>query len=496
MTKHNHFVKFIKKISLIIDKLIKNNLNKLNPKYLYNISKSNKFILSLVVLIVLFLSYLSIPNVYDKTEISKKLNNQLQEKFNLNFNLSKDLKYNFFPRPHFIYKNTSILKDHIEISQIEKLKIFITLKNLFSYKNFEIQNLIVENSNFNLNNQTYKFFIELLNTDLKNNKIEINNSNIFFKNKDNEVLFINKILKMKYFYDNKSSQNKLVFKNELFNLPYSMELSKDNNKNKIFSKINLYFLKLKIDYELDINNEIKKGSMDISLNNNKFNSTYTIYKNNFVFDLFDNLENSDIFYNGKVNFSPFYSTLTGTLKEINVLYFLNSNSIILQLLKTEILNNKNLNFDLNIYANKSQNFNNFAKFYLNSKIHEGLIDIDNTKFSWRENVDFLLENSLLYVKDGELILDGKLRLIIKDYNEIYKFLQTPKNYRTELKNIDINFIYNFDQKRANLNNIIIDKNNNNNVNEVLKNFVFKPNSLQNRVYIKNLLNRAVKSYSG
>ena len=158
MTKHNHFVKFIKKISLIIDKLIKNNLNKLNTNYLYNISKSNKFILSLVVLIVLFLSYLSIPNVYDKTEISKKLNNQLQEKFNLNFNLSKDLKYNFFPRPHFIYKNTSILKDHIEISQIEKLKIFITLKNLFSYKNFEIQNLIVENSNFNLNNQTYKFF--------------------------------------------------------------------------------------------------------------------------------------------------------------------------------------------------------------------------------------------------------------------------------------------------------------------------------------------------
>ena len=114
------------------------------------------------------MSYLSIPNVYDKTEISKKLNNQLQEKFNLNFNLSKDLKYNFFPRPHFIYKNTSILKDHIEISQIEKLKIFITLKNLFSYKNFEIQNLIVEKSNFNLNNQTYKFFIELLNTDLKN----------------------------------------------------------------------------------------------------------------------------------------------------------------------------------------------------------------------------------------------------------------------------------------------------------------------------------------
>ena len=76
------------------------------------------------------------------------------------------------------------------------------------------------------------------------------------------------------------------------------------------------------------------------------------------------------------------------------------------------------------------------------------------------------------------------------------FLQTPKNYRTKLKNINVNFIYNFDQKTAYLNNLIIDKNNNKNVNKVLKNFIFKENNLQNRVYIKNLLNRAIKSYAG
>ncbi len=496
MNNHNNFVKFINKTNLALNRLIKKNFNKLNFDNLHKITKSNKLVLSFVVLIILFLSYLSIPNVYDKTEISKKLNNQLQKKFNLNFNLSKDIKYNFFPRPHFIFKNTSILKNQIEISQVEELKIFITLKNLFSYKNFEVQNLIIEKSNFNLNNQTYNFFTELLDSNFKNNKIVIKDSSIFFRNHKDEVLFINKILKMKYFYDNKSLQNKLVFKNQIFNLPYSVELSKDNIEKKIFSKINLFFLKLKIDHELDFNNEIKKGLANFTLNKNKFKATYSIDKNNFIFDLFDNFENSEISYNGKINFNPFYSNLKGTLKEINILQFLNSNSIILQFLKTQILNNKNLNFDLNIYANKSQSFSNFTKINLNSKILEGLIDIDNTKFSWKDNVDFFLEDSLVYVKEGELILDGKLRLIIKNSNEIYKFLQTPKNYRTKFKNIELNLIYNFDRKTADLNNILIDKNNNKNVNDVLKNFIFKKNNLQNRVYLKNLLNRAVKSYAG
>ena len=145
------------------------------------------------------------------------------------------------------------------------------------------------------------------------------------------------------------------------------------------------------------------------------------------------MKNSNFSYNGEINFHPFYSKLEGAIKEINILYLLNSNTLLLQLLKTEILNNKNLNFDLNIYADESQNFSNFIKIYLNSKIQEGLIDIDNTRFSWRDNADFSLENSLIYVKDGELILDGKFNLTIKNSDEIYKFLLTPKNYRNELK---------------------------------------------------------------
>ena len=496
MIKHNYLVEFIKKINLSINRLIKKNLNKLNSINFYKITKSNKFSLSLAVLIVLFLSYLLIPNIYDKDEITKKLNDKLKKKFNLKFNLSQNLKYNFFPRPHFIYKNSSILKDGSEISNIEELKIFISLNNLFSNENFEIKNVILEKSNFNLDNQTHGFFTKLLDANFQDDRLVINNSNIFYRNKDDEVLFINKILNMEYFYDIKSFGNKLVSKNEIFNSLYSIEINQNNIEKKTSSILNLNFLKLKIENELDFSEEVKKGTMNFILNKDKFRATYDFNKNDLFFNFFDSLENPKLSYEGEVNFKPFYLNLEGTIKEINILHLINSNSLILQLFKTEILNNKNLNIDLSIYGEETKNFGDFVKIFLNSKIQEGLIDIDNTRFSWRDNMDFSLEDSLIYTKDGELILDGKLTINIKNSNEVYKFLLTPKLYRNELTNIKANFIYNFDQKIANLSNILIDDKDNQDVNKTLESLIFKKNKLQNRIYLKSILNKALKFYAG
>ena len=58
-----------------------------------------------------------------------------------------------------------------------------------------------------------------------------------------------------------------------------------------------------------------------------------------------------------------------------------------------------------------KNFN-FRNVELRSKIKEGLIDTDNTTFEWRDIADFKLSESLIFVKKGELVLDGKLKIII------------------------------------------------------------------------------------
>ena len=496
MNKSKFFVKYLKNISRLINNLLEKNLNKLNLKNINNLLKNNKFILTFVALIVIYISYLLTPTFYKEVDISKKLQTELQSKFDINLKFSQNLKYNFFPSPHFIVLDSTILQNHVEISKIKKLKIFVSSENFFSIKNIKIKNLIFDKANFNISKKNYNFFIHLLNKDFKDGNLTIKNSNIFFKNSVDEVLFINKILKMKYFYDEKELKNVFYLDNEIFNIPFSMESFFNKDKSKFFSEIKIDLIQLRIENELLFQTEKTIGKSQFNLNNLKRSAEYEIEKNNFNFHIFDKIDLPDVSYKGKINFKPFYASLYGNLDEIKLTNLFSSSSIIVQLLKTELLNNKNIDLIINIIANNIYKNVNFKNINLNSKIKDGLIDIDNTKLNWKNYADFEFINSLIFVRDGELILDGKLKINVNDYNGIYKFILTPKNYRKKISEIDFNFTYNFDQNIAELKDIKIDNKINQNVNKILYNVILKKDLLQNKIYFKNLLNKAIKTYAG
>jgi hypothetical protein len=221
-----------------------------------------------------------------------------------------------------------------------------------------------------------------------------------------------------------------------------------------------------------------------------------LVKNYFEFKLFDKAQKSKFYYNGKLNFKPFHSYLMGSATTIDFSHLFSDNAIIKKLLKTEILNNNNIAFKLNISADKTKNFDSFANIFLNLKIQEGLIDLDQTEFSWKNHANFILTDSLIYIKNGKLVLDANSEIKLINLNEVYKFLITPKNLRKKINKMNINFTYLFDEKTLNINDIKVDgianKNLLNNLNEIN----LKENSLQNKILFKNLLNKAIKSYAG
>ena len=174
----------------------------------------------------------------------------------------------------------------------------------------------------------------------------------------------------------------------------------------------------------------------------------------------------------------------------------NPDTILVQLLKSELLNNKNLNINGIINAEQIIPFRDLNNLVFKFRIEDGLLDISETKFGWLDYVDFQIFDSLLYVKDNNLVLDGNISIDIHNSSEIYKFFQTPRNYREEIKKIKFNFIYNFDQEITNLNNIEIDNLANPEVNNILGQFISKETILQNRIYFKSLINEAIKSYAG
>jgi hypothetical protein len=497
MNNHNYFVKYLLKINKFINSLLERNLNKLNVSNLKKILTNNKVFLTIVILIILFFSYLSLPNIFNKNQISVELKKDLLDKLNLEFNFEKKLDYRFLPRPHFITSESSVIFNDNKIAEISKLKIYVSLEGLFSLKNMKVKNVIIEEANFNLSKNNYSFFIKLLDINFKDIKLEILDSNIFYKNLENDVLFINHIESAKYIYDPKESKNILYSKNNIFNLPYSLEAFNNQDEKKLNSKINIASLNLQLENQFSYGTEIKSGLSEFDYLNSKSLVEYKVGKNNFEFKLFGKSKKKSKFdYNGKLNFKPFHSYLMGSATAIDLSHLFSTNAIINQLLKTEILNNKNIDFKLNIFANKIKNFDNFTNIFFNFKIQEGLIDFDQTKFSWKNHVNFSLTDSLIYVKNGKLILDANSEINLIDLNEIYKFLITPKNLRKKINKININFTYSFDEKTMNINDIKVDGISDENLLKDRNEINLKRNSLQNKIYLKKFINDAIKNYAG
>ena len=500
MSKHNFFVKILKKTNSSINSLLKKNLNKLNFLFQRNkiieFTRSKRVFLFLFIIFILSLSYLSIPLLYNKDKLASIFESQLSKKLGISFIFSKNLNYNLLPRPTFTFNNVSILEKDINLANIDKIKVYPSLKNLFFINDINIEFIFLENANFNLNKENYNFFIKLLNKNFQKLNLEIKNSNIFYRNIENDVLFINKINKIEYYYNSKNSQNILFAKNEIFNIPYSMEIQNDILQKKIISKVNLNLLKLQIEKELDYSNDKKIGKMNFILNKNKSEANYQLNKNSFNFDFFNKSSSNKFIYNGDINFFPFFFNATGNIDKINLYKLLNSQSILIQLFKTKLLNNKNLNIKTTINSKKILPHSGLIDLIANFKIEEGLIDLDNTKFSWASYANFELSQSLLYLNDDNLILDGKIIIDIINYNKIYKFFQTPRNKRVEIKKIEFNFNYNFDHQIVNFNDIKINNQNNQKVSNIINNFIFNKNKLQNKINFKNLMNQAIDGYDG
>jgi disulfide oxidoreductase YuzD len=307
LSKFKHNSKILKKIDHFKNSLFKIKLNKLNSlikkinfykknnqskiklnkfndlfkrknlKYLINYYRASFLLVGLIVAI---LSYLSIPYFYDSNKLINKVENELSKNLNINFNLTEDLSYSFFPRPSFSFQKVSFLN---QVENVGNIKINISFRKLLFAEKIEIEDIILYQVNFNINKKNYGFFTNLLKNNFSNFKFQIKNSNIFYRNIKNEVLFINKIDKLEYYYDTKKLSNFLLADNEIFNIPYKIKFKNDFDKKNNISIINFDLLKLKIENKLSYKSFEKEGSVKFLYNKKNSKGEYKFDKNFFKF---------------------------------------------------------------------------------------------------------------------------------------------------------------------------------------------------------------------
>ena len=512
MNNHNYLFKIIVKVNNYIDSLIKKNLNKFNffinnllKKYLSKLSflfekdellkyfGVKKILVFFIALFFLIFSYFSVPYVYNSEKLITNIKSQLLKNLNLDFNLSENYSYSIFPKPNFTFKESSFLN---KVENLGEIRVYISSKNLIFQNKIKIKDIIFNKMNFNLNKENYNFFRELLINDFSKFSLIIKDSNIFFNNKENDVLFINKINQLKYFYDFKDLENILSANNEIFNIPYEIKLRDNQYKKQIVSDISFDDFNLKFENYHNYKNTDTNGSVRLIHKQRKSEASYNVNKDQFNFDYSDKSSKQNFKYKGFINLKPFFSEFLGDINKMSLEIFLNPNSILLQLFKTGIFNSNNLNISNIINIKKTSSLKDLINLVLNFKISDGLIDLNGTKFSLSDYADIKISDSLLYTNENNLILDSKITININRSDEIYINFQTPRKFRNEIKKVEFSLNYNFDRMTANLNNVKIDEKINEDVNKVLTEINFTMKRIQNRIYLKKLLNQVFKIYSG
>lgn len=479
----------VKNFNNLIKKTIFKVENKTNDKF--HVSKFSKYLISAIVVLFIYIFYLSIPLLYDKNWIQNKIVTELGNEFNINPGNSFDFSYRILPKPHYLIRDSKT-----SLAEIKTLNVFISQNNFFNKDSIRINEVVIEEANFSLLSNDLKPLYKDSENKFSKKKIKINDSNVFFKNNLNEVISIIKISNAFLFFDEKNLFNLFDLKGEIFNIPFKLKYENVLNLRKQI-EINAPDLKLKVINDFFKKDEnLSSGISNISILSSSINTKFNIKDQIAIFQSDGSrIYNSKINYNGQLAINPFDLNLKINLYDYKISNLFTPNSIINEFIKSGLLFNENISVQtlVNIKSTKKDEIFNEAKLEL--RILNGKISFDKSVFI-NNNIGLMkISNSDLFLENDKLFLSSNLSIDIKDIDKLYSFLNTSKNSRKNIRNIKLNIIYDFLSNQIELKNIKINDNDvSSQFNNISEGFIdINSNNLTKS---RKLLNELINLYDG
>ena len=466
------------------------------------ISKFNKYLITLISLLFFYLFYLSIPVLYGKNWVQKNIEDQLLKDFKIYFSLSSDISYRILPSPHYLIKDSKILKEDdktVSLAEIKTLKVFVSQRNFFNKEKLMLKHIKLKNVDFTLLENDLRLLKNSTNNKFSNKRIQIKKSTVIFKNNLDEIISIIKISDAFLFHNDEDLLNLFKLQGDVFNIPFNFNYNKNFNFLKS-EEINVVAKKLKLNFfnihNSEEDNSNDKGENIISFLNSKINTNYKIENNIIIFNSTDSrIENSNVSYDAKMTIDPFNLKLNIHLDSYDLSKIFDQNSIFNELIKTELLFNDNISMSSTITTNPNLRNKIFQNAKINFNIADGKLNINKTKLI-NNKIGFLeLKNSNLSLKSDVLILNTDIMVNINNSEKLFSFLQTNKKFRRPITSILINLDYNFLTKGINFNNIKID---NKKISDELLRIIdgFNDNDINNLNKTKRLMNTFFENYEG
>ena len=393
--------------------------------------------------------FFSIPTFYNYTKYNQQIENTINSQFKIKMQNLEDISFRFIPSPHLLIKEANLkIKDNEKnlISKLKKVKVFISLTNLYKNDEFKIKKIEINNANFYLNSLSLKNFINNMKKNIINHLI-IKKSKLFFKDKNDEIILISTIKNLDYKIDFVNNKKTLKIQGNIFDTNYDYKYLIDYNNPNI-QDVNLEFKNPNVQIQNrlveDFNSSKinKSGKLTFSFINRKNIINYNIEDNTISFYQ-NNNKNFNLNIEGTLNIKPFHFDLNVDIEKIkldeieNIFYFIYLN----QKLKYE-----------NLSGNLKLNLINIDYKALNKGIIELIFEdvylYSNQKKFYLNDFAVLEISDYEYLEDIDQILQMKIKINILDQDKFNRFLFNFKKDKILSENIYFTYQYNNNTKSS------------------------------------------------
>ena len=486
------FLKFVNKFNEVLGNklalLTKKNLKQVFGDLIYD----RRFVITILIALLSIFAHLSTPAFYQDAWVLSKIKKQLQNEFDFELILPEKVRYSMFPIPSFYLNNVRIADNGDEIGIIEEMKLFLTFNKFLEKEKINIQDIHIKNSKFEIYNNNLKDLKNFFNKKVNEKKLYIRNSNVFLKNSDDEVYLILNIDKTQSFYDKENFNNVVKIDGGIFNNQINLNLTNDPKVKKLNFELNLEDIGKKIKTNLNYFNSTIIGELDLLSGSTNY-LTALEFDDNKINLYSEKKINQDHLYLAKIDLNPFYANLIINLNSIDFFDLIKKDGLFMKIISSNLINNKSLNYELKFNSANLKNHRLLKNLILKLNFKESKLNFDNSTIIFDENVNITLTNTNFVSKIEDSFFRGEIIFKIKNSDNLYKFFQTNKKYRKEIKEIKLSFKINLLDNSYSFEKISIDNQSNDQIQNVIKYYNKNNFNIFKRIEIKNLFNEIVSN---
>ena len=152
-----------------------------------------------------------------------------------------------------------------------------------------------------------------------------------------------------------------------------------------------------------------------------------------------------------------------------------------------------MNYTIKLNSNDLTNHRFLKDLVVHLNFQESKLNFDNSTLVFGENVNITLTNTKFVSNINNPFFAGELKFEIKNSDNLYKFFQTNKKYRKEIKEIKVSFRIDLLDNSYSLEKVSIDNQSNDQIQNAIKYYNKKNLNIFKRIEIKNLFNEIVSN---